>query len=263
VRVGETTVDAVYDGTAYYPVQEAPPGEGLVPPSGDWASHLEFLTGDGRLRLDMGAFVVRTPTSTVLVDAGAGPDHPRFASTRLLASLAELGVTADTVTDVVFTHLHSDHIGWSTLDGRAVFPRATYRCHRADWDHFVPADEPVSTKLAPVAGQVVTWDADATVLPGIDVVGAPGHTPGSSVVVISSGSERVVLLGDVVHCPAELLEDEWLVVADVDPALAQRTREALAREIETTGAVAAAAHFPELAFGRLLPGQGRRQWVIS
>lgn len=262
MNVGSIRVEAVYDGTGYYPVLDAPPDEGFVPPSGGWPSHREFLTDDGRLRLDMGAFLITSGGSTVLVDAGAGPDHPRFASTELLASLALLGIAADDVTDVVLTHLHSDHIGWTTRHGRAVFPRATYRCHSADWAHFVPGDERVSTKLAPIAGHFVMWDSDFTLVPGVDLVPAPGHTPGSSIVVISSDGERALLLGDVVHCPAELLEDEWLVVADVDPKLAQRTREALAREIEGAGALVAAAHFPDLAFGRLLPGEGRRRWMV-
>ena len=71
-----------------------------------------------------------------------------------------------------------------------------------------------------------------------------------------------MLLGDVVHCPVELLDDEWEGLGDVDPELAKRTRVALAREIEGKGVPVAAAHFPGLKFGRLLGAQGRRQWVV-
>ena len=38
-----------------------------------------------------------------------------------------------------------------------------------------------------------------------------------------------MLLGDVVHCPAELLSDDWEMIGDVDRQLAQRSREALAK----------------------------------
>ncbi|MBV9254592.1 MAG: MBL fold metallo-hydrolase, partial [Actinobacteria bacterium] len=81
-------------------------------------------------------------------------------------------------------------------------------------------------------------------------------------VVLSSGDQRAMLLGDVVHCPIELLEDEWAGLGDVDPALAKRTRNALARELEGTDVPAAAAHFPGLQFGRLLAGEGRRRWIV-
>jgi hypothetical protein len=83
------------------------------------------------------------------------------------------------------------------------------------------------------------------------------------VVVISDNEERAVLLGDAVHCPVELMEDDWEAVMDVDPALGARTREALARELEGSDVPVAAAHFPGLRFGRLLPGTGRRHWVFE
>jgi hypothetical protein len=81
--------------------------------------------------------------------------------------------------------------------------------------------------------------------------------------VVSSGEERAILLGDAVHCPVELLEDEWEFIADVDAALARRTRAALVREIEGAGIPVAAAHFPEMRFGRMLPAAGRRNWVFD
>jgi hypothetical protein len=82
-------------------------------------------------------------------------------------------------------------------------------------------------------------------------------------VVLSSGEQRALLLGDVVHCTVELLDDEWGGIADVDPKMAQQARIALARELEGTDVPVAAAHFPGLKFGRVLPGEGRRQWVFD
>ena len=70
-----------------------------------------------------------------------------------------------------------------------------------------------------------------------------------------------MLLGDVVHCPLELVEDDWQAVFDVDPVLAQRTRAAVARELEGTNTAVAAAHFPGLQFGRLLETGGQRSWA--
>jgi glyoxylase-like metal-dependent hydrolase (beta-lactamase superfamily II) len=92
---------------------------------------------------------------------------------------------------------------------------------------------------------------------------APGHTPGSTIIVISSGTERALLLGDVVHCPIELVDDEWAGMGDVDPALALRTRRALTRELEGSDVPATAAHFTGMKFGRLLTGEGTRRWVLG
>ena len=72
-----------------------------------------------------------------------------------------------------------------------------------------------------------------------------------------------MLLGDVVHCPVELLDDEWAGMGDLDPALAARTREAMAREIEGSRIPVAGAHFPGMQFGRLLRAEGKRSWVFG
>jgi glyoxylase-like metal-dependent hydrolase (beta-lactamase superfamily II) len=91
-------------------------------------------------------------------------------------------------------------------------------------------------------------------------VAAPGHTPGNAYVVLSSGSERGFLLGDIVHCPVELIDDDWAGLGDVDPVLARTVRVKLARELEGTDAQVAGAHFPGMHFGRLLTGEGSRSW---
>jgi glyoxylase-like metal-dependent hydrolase (beta-lactamase superfamily II) len=155
-----------------------------------------------------------------------------------------------------------------------VFPNAVYRCDQRDWDYWIAGPEDAirgvpkefaalqKQALAPAADRFSTWANNGAVLPGINVVHAPGHTPGSAIVVISSGNERAMLLGDAVHCPVELLEDEWTGLGDVDPGLARRTRVAMARELEGSGIPAAGAHFPGMNFGRLLKGEGRRRWVM-
>ena len=49
-------------------------------------------------------------------------------------------------------------------------------------------------------------------------------------------------------------------MGDMDPKLARRTQEAVAQEIEGSGALLATSHFPGLTFGRVLRGEGRRYW---
>ena len=73
-----------------------------------------------------------------------------------------------------------------------------------------------------------------------------------------------MLLGDVVHCPLELMEDDFHLLGDHDQQLANKVREAYARELEHGGIPAAAAHFPGLQFGRLLPSDGgTRRWSFA
>jgi glyoxylase-like metal-dependent hydrolase (beta-lactamase superfamily II) len=276
MQVGDVAVLPVHDGTflvkpadAYRTGQPAQPANGKGAEEDDWTPHLGLLDGSGMLEIALGGFLVRGAGGAVLVDTGLGAVKAPIAGAemvggRLLESLAGYGVSPADVTDVVFTHLHFDHVGWATKQGEVVFPNASYRCDQRDWDHFVTSDPAGggARKLRPIADRLSTWDRDGTILPGMDAMVAPGHTPGSTIIVVSDGPARALLLGDVVHCPVELVDDEWAGMGDVDPELAKRTRIALAREIEGKDLPVAAAHFPGMQFGRLLAGEGRRQWVV-
>ena len=181
----------------------------------------------------------------------------------MIENLRELGFAPEDVSDVVYTHLHGDHIGWTSVDGRVTFPNATHRCDARDLAHFYGPDEGVTIRLMAAADRIETWDGDETLAAGVDLRPMPGHTPGSTVVVLSSGTQRALLLGDVVHCPVELVDDEWEGLGDVDPVLARKVRNAMARELDDGEVLVGAAHFPGLRFGRLLAGSTARRWVIS
>ena len=260
MQVGELQILPVLDGVARFPISDP----FLNMPPDAWLPHREFITSDDELELALGGFVVRSGDRVVLIDCGVGRvDSEPFHGGAFLTSLAAYGIAPEDVTDVVFTHLHFDHVGWATQQGSVVFTNATYRCDDRDWAHFVGPDPGATRKLSPLADRMEFWDRSGPLLPGLDAMVAPGHTPGSTIIVASSGTARALLLGDVVHCPVELLDDEWAGMGDVDPELAKRTRNALARELEGTDVPAAAAHFPGLQFGKLLAANGKRQWVIE
>jgi glyoxylase-like metal-dependent hydrolase (beta-lactamase superfamily II) len=271
VKVGSIDIVPVKDGTG-----SVPPSLLFAASAKDWEPHRRFLDSDGLLPMEIGGFLVRGAGDGVaLVDVGLGPFGARIGMGSLLDSLRSLGVDPTDVTDVLLTHLHLDHIGWAAYEGQPTFPNANYRCSEQDWAYFVDPGGAAPTPMAemlgapseaemlrPVADRVVPW-SEGPLFPGIDIRTAPGHTPGSTVIVVSSGTERALLIGDVAHCPVELLDSDWEALSDVDPDLARRTREALAREYEGTDVPMAASHFEGMKFGRLLRGQARRQWVFE
>src|SRR5260370_28494568 len=180
MNVGDVTITPVHDGCFLVPANRFFPSTSVA----DWAPHQAFLNDDGLLPLQLGGFLVRPGDRVVLVDCGAGR-RSEPENGRLLASLRGLGVSPADITDLVFTHLHFDHIGWATDEGAVVFPNAAYRCDSRDWEHFCgpEADQPLSQsifksmtaieRLGPVAAQVETWSGDTSLAPGIDVPPAP------------------------------------------------------------------------------------------
>ncbi len=259
MRLGDLDVVPVWDGRAH-----------LVPTDfvvgsidQDWQAQPGLLDAEGRLQIELGGFLIRRGRALTLVDAGIGPvTVGPFGGGGFLHSLADQGVQPADIGDVVFTHLHFDHVGWASLDSQAVFPNATYHCSTLDWDYLVGSDERVTRKLKPIRQQVRRWQGDTELAPGVAIRSAPGHTPGSAIVVVSSGAAHVLLLGDIAHSPLHLLRPKLPVTGDVDRVLAQRTREQVSVELLATGVPAAAAHFPDLRFGRLVETQRQRQWRV-
>ncbi len=260
VIVGDVVVQPLYDGTAVLTTD--------MFFGSDWTEHRHLLADDGTLVVPVGGFLVRLGEHLVLLDAGVGDVHDTmFDGGRMLESLHAVGVREADIDTIVVSHLHSDHMGWLERDGAITFPNATIHVGAADWRFFV--DEQANGKrraerLRVVQEHVSLIHHDGTaILPGLVTRATPGHTPGHTSTVITSGAERLIVLGDALHCPAQLTETEWEFLYDEDRALAARTRQALVREGEQTGTMLLPCHFPGMTFARLLPMQGVRRWSIG
>jgi glyoxylase-like metal-dependent hydrolase (beta-lactamase superfamily II) len=261
MKIGALNVEPVYDGTGLEPARESLTRPGV---SDAWSCHEHLLDDHGNLKLTVGGFLLRTEDRVILIDAGVGTiNNGKYRGGEFLESLRGLGVEPANVTDVVFTHLHFDHVGWATKKGEVVFPRATYRVHIADWMHFVEAgdaDPGAVRKLSPLVDHLETFANDTTIAPGLDTRHVPGHTPGSTIFIVSSEGQRALLLGDVAHSTVELTDPTWEAVFDLDRAAGKQVRARLIDEITDQSDVVAAAHFPGLRFGRLITAAGERRF---
>jgi glyoxylase-like metal-dependent hydrolase (beta-lactamase superfamily II) len=264
----EGVVDCEVTSAPNHPWYEWEGGRGTSPD--DWLLHPELLV-DSELRFSFGGYLIRggpLGDRVVLVDCGNGPYGDEFIPAgHMLTELRSKGVEVDDVTDILLTHLHYDHTGWLSVDNRPVFPNAEIHVAEADVAHFTdPGTKGLSGELTPqrlrsVESHLRPFTGRTTLAPGITAVPAPGHTPGSTVFVASSGTSRVVFLGDVVHCPVQLVDTEWAVLGDIDPALALRTRRSVEAEFE--GAELAGAHFPGLSLGRVIRTEVPPRWSLS
>jgi glyoxylase-like metal-dependent hydrolase (beta-lactamase superfamily II) len=223
-------------------------------------------------------FVIRSRGRTILVDTGVGPwGLWRFGEGHLLDSLAALDVTPDSVDIVLPTHLHLDHVGWNTRPSPngpvPTFPRARYLFQQADWDYFtrpefLSSDETRSTMIRTAVlplkdtGLMELIGSEAAITEEVTLLHTPGHTPGSVSVLVQSGGEAAILLGDVAHHAIELTETDWSPLYDIDRTLSARSRKAVVEQAARMNAYVAGAHFAasDPAFGRMIPIEGRMVW---
>jgi glyoxylase-like metal-dependent hydrolase (beta-lactamase superfamily II) len=261
MKIGSLEIVPIIDGTAREPVEAA-----VSHPEGDvWNCSHDAVDENGCLRFDIGSFLIRIKDRTILVDTGGGVFSSEGTTTgHLLENLRAQGVEPGDVTDVFFTHMHWDHIGWSTSGGCVTFENATVHVHQDDWTYFMTGptvDQRIRDVVSPVETRLLTFDSEAELIPGFIARPAPGHTPGSTIYIVHDGGERALLLGDTVHTVGELTEPEWLGMWDVDPIAGRIMRDRIARELIETGDVFAPAHFPDLSFGRLITAEGMRKFT--
>ena len=241
-------------------------------PKQDWDAHRsvlvpDFLDGEtGICAVAVQTWVLRSEGRTILIDTGVGnhkerPYVPAWGHLELdfLGNLRRAGVDPDDVDIVVNTHLHVDHVGWNTrLEGQSwvpTFRNATYLMPKADFAYWNPADNPgiagsanqnaYEDSIAPVhaAGQVQLWESTHRIDANLRLEAAPGHTPGSSIVKLASGSERALFAGDLMHSPFQVMQPDHSSCFCEDAETANKTRHEFLGWAADSNALVLPAHF--------------------
>jgi glyoxylase-like metal-dependent hydrolase (beta-lactamase superfamily II) len=285
ISVGDTTVTYLPDGHGWLNSAALFPASS---PDG-WATHAEFLDTEGRFPVSIGSFLIRTAKRVILVDLGLGavdftvPDLAAFKGGGLLTALAAEGLAPSDVDTVVYTHLHHDHVGWTTNvapapnapDSQGVtgltFADAEHLVSEAEWRHWAGTDELVgpdpAAVQAPLTDRIAFLADGEDVAPGVRVRATPGHTPGHASLLVTDpagrDARRLVILGDVMHCQVQVIESHWSFAFDADPERGIATREQLLKELEDDDTVLAGGHFAGNVFGRVLPPTARRAWAST
>jgi len=275
-QVGALRVDVVSDG---YFLQDGGGVFGIVPRT-LWEQHAGPPDDRHRLRMALNCLLVRDGTHTVLVDAGVGAKiEPRRREVaypgdygHLLDGLATIGVRPTEVTAVVNTHLHFDHCGWNTalVHGAPIptFPNARYVVQRSEWEAATNPDERtratyLQDNLAPLAdsGQLELADGEVQVTPSLRLLPAPGHSAGHAVVVLSSGGETGIYMGDIVQHAAQIDRPAWVSAFDILPLVSMATKKRLVAEAMGVGALVLTTHAPYPGAGRIREEDGRPRYA--
>ncbi len=205
--------------------------------------------------------VSNVPEKVILIDNGAGTKHLRQLSYYNFFNLVDLGeelhkrgISPGQVTDVVLTHLHFDHCGYSTLKNEETgeiypaFPNATYWVSRKQWDNFLhpnalEKDSYFIENMKAIAdnGQLRLIDTDTELCPDIDLRLFDGHTQGQIVPYIHTPEQTFVFAGDVIPLAASV-SPEWISAYDTFPVTSYQEKVRMLEKAAREGQVLIYCH---------------------
>jgi glyoxylase-like metal-dependent hydrolase (beta-lactamase superfamily II) len=275
-KVGDIEVTAINDGFAQRPL------EGFVRNAElsqvQQAMQEAFLPGNA-LPITFNTLVLNQGGRLTLIDTGNG-DMGAPTSGTWMANFRAAGFDPAQVNTVVISHFHGDHInGLRLKDGTAVFPNAEVMVPAPEWAFWMDdarmnqapeamkgAFQGVRRVFGPIAGNVKRYEMEKEVVPGLTAVAAPGHTPGHTAYMLSSGSGRLMIMSDITNHPALFVRNpDWSAVFDMDGDQARATRRRMLDMAASERAQVAFYHAPFPATGHIAKdGNGFRfipvQW---
>ncbi|WP_375307615.1 MBL fold metallo-hydrolase [Bradyrhizobium sp. A11] len=276
VRIGDIDVLVVSDGVLPLPTtmlaHNADPAVRAA-----WLDDM-FLPRDA-FDWALNAVMVRSGTQTILIDAGLGsdPDLHLPRAGQLIKRLEAAGIDLSSVTDLILTHMHMDHVGGLLVDGVKERLREDLRIHVAaaevkfwespDFTHtnmpqgFPDALRATAKQFVKMYGsQIRPFEEQHDVAPGVVVRRTGGHTPGHSVVRVASGGEALTFAGDAVFAVG-FDQPEWHNGFEHDPEEAARVRIRLLRELAESGELLVATHMPFPSVGHVAAAGDAFRWV--
>lgn len=233
-----------------------------------------------RIKLSLNSLLVKTPEALVLVETGIGSkSDQRFRDIYgierrpgLLTSLSRRGFRAEDVDVVINTHLHFDHCGGNTFrteKGETVptFPRARYIVQKGEWESALQPNEREKSSYLPENflplekyGLLDLVNGDQLVVPGVEVVLAPGHTSWHQCVKVQSRGQTLFYLGDLVPTSAHI-GLPYIMSYDLYPLETMETRKKFYEPAIAENWILAFVHDPVHYFGRIRKKNGKYEFV--
>ncbi|MDZ7289927.1 MAG: MBL fold metallo-hydrolase [candidate division KSB1 bacterium] len=233
-----------------------------------------------RILLGLNPLLILRGKEKVLIDAGIGDKFdPKFGGIygiqreqTLIDQLATRGLQPEDITHVILTHLHFDHIGWSTrrnVAGEIVptFPNATYFCQRGEFEYALNPDPRskasyIQENFVPLQqhGVLQVLEGSGEILPGIEGVVTGGHTRDHMIVKVHSTGKIVCFLADLVPTTSHL-KTPYVMGYDLYPAQTMEIKPKVLQQAFEEQWLLVFEHAPRIKAGYLKQVEGN--WKVE
>jgi glyoxylase-like metal-dependent hydrolase (beta-lactamase superfamily II) len=267
-KFGAFEITALSDGTLPLPMAKVYEGIEETKAADYLAEHFQPSPNE----TSVNAFLINSGERLVLVDAGTGNLMGPLLG-KLLRNIEASGYRADQIDDVIMTHLHTDHSGGLSVDGKAVFKNALLHVNEREAEFWLggkadpalanyvkEAEDAVAPYVA--AGRFKTFADNASPVDGFGTILLPGHTPGHSGIVLESDGQKILFWGDISH--GELLQfdrPDVTVEFDVDQPAAAATRAKAFADAADGKYLVAGAHHTFPGIGHVRRDDSNYDWV--
>jgi glyoxylase-like metal-dependent hydrolase (beta-lactamase superfamily II) len=227
--------------------------------------------------------VVDTGTDRIIVDTGfgdvLGPETGHFPW--MLANLKRAGISPESITMVLISHIHLDHVsGITTKAGDFVFPKAKYVVVDSEYTYWTgnrfeadinasKAPDPfkkaaifaAKTYMPPIKSLMQAVRPNADIVPGVSLVSMPGHSPFHTAIRFTSGNAEFIHMADTMHrSDSGLQHPEWSVIFDYDPQQAIKSRKRMLSQVSTDRTLVMGYHFSFPGLGYIEKAGSLYRW---
>lgn len=271
--VGDMEVVALYDGHFDIPNKTF---KGIDEKNIQSLLARRFVETRAGVRTAINAFLINTGKNLVLIDTGAA-DCFNSDMGHLADNLRASGYKPEQVDTVLLTHLHPEHACGLTRNGKMAFPNAAVYVSHYESDYwldeenakqvsdanlafFKKAQDAVAPYVA--AGKFKTFGLDETLVPDVGIVSTPGHTPGHTSYLFTSGDQRLLVWGDIVHSHAiQFVYPDVTLEYDMDAKQSIAARKKVFGSVTKENLWVAGAHLPFPGLGHMSYDGERYRWI--
>jgi glyoxylase-like metal-dependent hydrolase (beta-lactamase superfamily II) len=260
IKQGAYDLTIVSDGALMLPLS-------IVTPDAP-AEMIKTLLGaqvqDDKAEFQVNIVLLRSGSEVVLIDTGTGTGPGgQPTSGKLAESLKAAGADPASVTKVIFTHAHPDHLWGSTAEGAIAFPKASFHMAQAEHDFWAAPDlsskmpkemegmvKGTQGQLTALKEKMVMFKPGEEVVAGLMAIDTAGHTPGH-VSFEMTGGDGLIIVGDAITSAAVFFaHPDWKFGFDADGATAVTNRKKLLDMASTAKKLMVGYHWPYPGIGR-------------